>query len=151
MKIWFDRMLAKGRDRFSLLYRRSLSETGIDFTRRPKALWADFDVVAKVHTTQNHACSNRLWRPVNLFVEPPYLLSLRSLVGRFFLCNCYSRKESKIANDHGVVLQLPSPRESDISENDLAVLVSDARTPRLRHDHPVFDGHRHHEPNPLTP
>ncbi|TXT17000.1 MAG: hypothetical protein FD138_4648 [Planctomycetota bacterium] len=31
---WFDRMLAKGHGRFSLLYRRSLSETGIDFTRQ---------------------------------------------------------------------------------------------------------------------
>ncbi len=40
----------------------------------------------------------------------------------------------------------PSVRESDKSENDLAALVSDARTPRLRQ---VFDGH--HEPNPLTP
>ncbi len=141
-------MLAKGRDRFSLLYRRSLSETGIDFTSRPKALWAGFGVVAKVHSTQNHACSNRLWHLVNLFVEPPHLLSLRSLVGRFFPCNCYSRKEWKIANHHGVVLQLLIVRESNISENDLAVLVSDARTPRLRNAHPVFDGH--HEPNPLT-
>ena len=124
-------MLAKGRDRFSLLYRRSLSETGIDFTRRSAARRAGSGVVAKVHSTQNHSRSNRLWHPVEFFVEPPYLLSLRSLVAQFFPCNCYSRKRRKIANAHEVALQLPSVCLTTIVKSERAALVSHARMPRL--------------------
>lgn len=61
MKNWFDRRLAKGRDRYSPLYRRSLSETGIDFTRRSEAHCTGSGVIAKAHSTLNITCPNRLW------------------------------------------------------------------------------------------
>ena len=47
---------------------------------------------------------NKLSRLTAFFSEPPRLLSLRSLVGRFFPCNCYSRKGMQIAHDHDQLL-----------------------------------------------
>lgn len=43
--------------------------------------------VAKLPLALNLTCSNRLWHQVRLVVEPPCLLSLRSLVGQFYPCN----------------------------------------------------------------
>ena len=64
-------MLAKGHGRFSLLYRRSLSKTGIDFARRRTVLWTIAGSVAKKHLALNLTCSKKLWHQVRLDVEPP--------------------------------------------------------------------------------
>ena len=70
-KIWFDRILAKGHGRFSLLYRRSLLKTGIDFTRRQTVLWTVASSVAKKRSALNLTRSKKLWHQVRLDVEPP--------------------------------------------------------------------------------
>lgn len=146
---WFDRMLAKGRDRYSLLYRRSLSETGIDFASCSEPLWTKTGVIAKTHSTLNITCPNRLWRRVTFIGEPPRLLSLRSLVGRFFPCNCYSRKGRKIAHARHVLEHTSGSSIKKIGKNPHAALVSDARPPRLRPRRRVFGSNR--ESTRLTP
>lgn len=120
-------MLAKGHGRFSLLYRRSLLATGIDFTREQMAQRAIVGSVAKLLLALNLTCSNRLWHQVRLVGEPPCLLSLRSLVGQFYQCNCYSQDRGEIAVDH-VLLANRHARH----DPGLAALVSDASSPRLR-------------------
>lgn len=115
MKIWFDRMWAKGHGRFSLLYRRSLAETGIDFTRQRMASVAITGSVAKLHFALNLILSKRLRLQDRLAAEPPCLLSLRSLVGRFYPCNCYSQNGGEIADDHVLFTHRPLHRWSCIA------------------------------------